>query len=502
MSKKQYILVIDAGTSVNRVSLFDIEKGIIALEREDLQPIHPKKGWVEQNGMNIWGNLVGLMQNIIAQNNIQAGEIISISVTNQRESVILWDKETGQPLYNAILWQDQRTNDICNQLAADTATASYVHETTGLIINPFFSATKIRWILDNVENARKKCEEDRVLGGTIDSWIVWQLTGRKVHVTDYSNASRTMLFDIQELNWDTKLLHIFGIPPQILAQPRPSCEIYGHTNLSSFGTERIPISCIIADQQASLFGQRCFEYGSVKSTYGTGSFVLMNIGNNPMFSKKGILTTIAWGIKQEVTYALEGSIFVTGSAIQWLRDELRLIHNPRDSEYYSSLVEDNDGVFMVPAFSGLGAPFWQQEVTGMITGITRGTTINHIIRATLESTCYRTRDVTDIMEEDLETNIHALKLDGGASENNFLMQFQSDILGIPIIRPKELETTTIGAGLLAAIGIGLIKDISKIPTPYDIDHTFSPTMNMEKREAVYNNWKQALKLVLSAGKND
>ncbi len=488
----KYILALDQGTTSSRAIIFDKKGNIVGSAQKEFKQIYPKPGYVEHDPVEIWATQIGVAKEALEFAGIKSDEIAGIGITNQRETTILWDKNTGRPIYNAIVWQCRRTVDICNSLR-DIGLETYVKENTGLIIDAYFSGTKIKWILDNVEGAREKAEKGEILFGTVDTWLVWNLTRGKLHITDYSNASRTMLFNIKNLEWDNKLLEALDIPRGILPEVRPSSDLYGYTDTSIFGGVRIPISGIAGDQQAALFGQNCFEEGMVKNTYGTGCFMLMNTGDKMVSSKNGLLTTIAWGIDGKVTYALEGSIFVAGAAIQWLRDELKLIRTAGESEYYANQVEDTNGVYVVPAFVGVGAPYWNMKARGAILGLTRGARSEHIIRGALESMAYQTKDVLKAMEEDSNIKLKALKVDGGAVENNFLMQFQADILSTRVDRPKITETTALGVAYLAGLAVGFWKDKKDVLENWQLDRTFSPNMDEEKRQRLYKGWQKAIK---------
>ncbi len=487
MSK--YILALDQGTTSSRAIIFDKKGNIKAVEQEEFQQIYPKPGWVEHNAVEIWQSQLKVAQNVLKNNNIKAGEVSAIGITNQRETTIIWNKVTGEPIHNAIVWQDRRTAGICDKLKSD-GLENYVRKETGLVIDAYFSGTKINWLLDNVKGARKEAAKGNLLFGTVDSWLIWKLTGGKVHVTDYSNASRTMLYNIGDLKWDAKMLKTLDVPESILPEVKPSSEVYGETLPELFGAS-IPIAGIAGDQQAALFGQACHSPGMAKNTYGTGCFMLMNTGTKPVVSKSGLLTTIAWGLNGEVHYALEGSVFIAGAAIQWLRDGLKLVEEARDSEYFASKVEDTGGVYVVPAFAGLGAPHWDMYARGAILGLTRGTSISHIIRATLESLAYQTKDVLTAMEKDAKVPLKALRVDGGAAANNFLMQFQADILATDVERPKVIETTALGAAYLAGLATGFwkLKDIS---SAWQIDRAFNPAMDEKKRKKLYKGWLKAV----------
>lgn len=488
MSK--YILSLDQGTTSSRAILFDKKANIVAVEQQEFTQFYPKPGWVEHDANEIWQSQLKVAQNVLINNNIQASEIAAIGITNQRETTVIWNKITGEPIHNAIVWQDRRTSSICDRLKADGLEA-HVRKATGLVVDAYFSGTKINWLLDNVKGARKEAEKGNLLFGTIDSWLIWKLTGGLVHVTDYSNASRTMLFNIKTLAWDEKMLKALDIPKSVLPDVRPSSEVYGETQPNIFGAS-LPISGIAGDQQAALFGQACHTSGMAKNTYGTGCFMLMNTGTQPVTSKFGLLTTIAWGLNGEVYYALEGSVFIAGAAIQWLRDGLKMIQEAKDSEYFATKVEDTGGVYVVPAFAGLGAPFWDMYARGGIFGLTRGTTNAHLIRATLESMAYQTKDVLTAMEKDSKIQLKALRVDGGASANNFLMQFQADMLGTSVDRPKIIETTALGAAYLAGLGVGFWK-MSDIAKSWQLDRSFQSNMSDTEREKKYNGWQKAVK---------
>jgi len=488
---KNYVMAFDQGTTSCRAILFDKEGKIVGVSQQEFAQIYPKAGWVEHDAMEIWGTQSGVARQVLEVNGIRPDEIAAIGITNQRETTVVWDKNTGRPIYNAIVWQCRRTADICEELKAK-GYEELIREKTGLVIDAYFSGTKIKWILDNVEGAREKAERGDLLFGTMDTWLIWNLTRGKVHVTDYTNASRTMIYNINTLEWDDELLEILNIPKSMLPEVRPSSEIYGTTDERTFGGANIPIAGDAGDQQAALFGQACFEEGMAKNTYGTGCFLLMNTGEKPVKSENGLLTTIAWGLDGKVNYALEGSIFIAGAAIQWLRDELRLIYDSPQSEYYANLVPDTNGVYVVPAFTGLGAPHWDMYARGAILGLTRGVKREHIVRATLESIAYQTKDVIRAMEEDSKIKLNRLKVDGGASANNFLMQFQSDILGVPVDRPKIAETTAQGAAYLAGLAVGFWKDKEEIKDKWELNKTFDVNMDSDKREKLYSKWLKAV----------
>ncbi len=486
-----YIMAFDQGTTSSRAIIFDKAGNIRGQAQKEFKQIYPKPGYVEHDPMEIWATQYGVAREALEISGIKGDEIAGIGITNQRETTIVWNKETGKPIYNAIVWQCRRTAKICDDLR-EKGLEDYIKENTGLLIDAYFSGTKIKWILDNVEGARDLAQDGKLLFGTVDSWLIWNLTKGKVHVTDYSNASRTMIYNIKELKWDEKLLEILGIPKSMLPEVRPSSEVYGYTEEYDFDGFKIPISGIAGDQQAALFGQNCFQAGMVKNTYGTGCFMLMNTGDRAVYSKSGLLTTIAWGLDGEISYALEGSIFVAGAAVQWLRDEMRLIRTADESEYYARKVEDTKGVYVVPAFVGLGAPHWDMYARGAILGLTRGAKAEHIIRATLESIAYQTRDVLEAMEEDSGIKLKSLKVDGGAVVNDFLMQFQADILSTIVERPRLKETTALGVAYLAGLALGFWKDKNEIIENWQMDRDFKPDMKESRKEELYKGWKKAV----------
>ncbi|MBB2478864.1 glycerol kinase GlpK [Bacillus sp. APMAM] len=488
---KKYILSLDQGTTSSRAILFDHEGKIVHAAQKEFTQIFPKPGWVEHNANEIWGSILAVIATVLSESGIKPDEIEAIGITNQRETTVIWDKETGQPIYNAIVWQSRQTSDICDDLKARGYNDIF-KDKTGLLIDPYFSGTKVKWILDHVEDARKRAENGELLFGTIDTWLVWKLSGGAVHVTDYSNASRTLMFNIYNLTWDEELLEILSIPKSLLPDVRPSTEIYGKTSSSHFFGHEVPIAGIAGDQQAALFGQACYQTGMAKNTYGTGCFMLMNTGEQAVKSKHGLLTTIAWGINGKVEYALEGSIFVAGSAIQWLRDGMRMFKDASDSEIYASKVDSTDGVYVVPAFVGLGTPYWDSDVRGAVFGITRGTTKEHFVRATLEALAYQTRDVLTAMESDSGISLKTLRVDGGAVKNNFLMEFQSNILGVPVERPFVNETTALGAAFLAGLAVGFWNNQQEIAAQWHVDRRFDPNMREEKKEELYSGWKKAI----------
>ena len=485
---KNYILSLDQGTTSSRAIIFDKNQNIVAMSQKEFTQIYPQEGWVEHDAMEIFSSQYSVMMEVIAKSGISPNEIAAIGITNQRETTVLWDKNTGKPVYNAIVWQCRRTAGICQKLTAD-GWGDYIKETTGLVVDAYFSATKIKWILDNVAGVREKAEKGEILFGTVDSWLVWKLTNGKVHVTDYTNASRTMLYNIKELKWDEKLMDVLGIPQQILPQVCPSSHIYGYVNIQGVD---IPVAGIAGDQQAALFGQGCFEAGDAKNTYGTGCFLLMNTGKTPCYSKSGLVTTIAIGIDGEVQYALEGSVFIGGAVIQWLRDELEFIHESKDAEHFASQVADTGGVYLVPAFTGLGAPYWDMYARGCIVGITRGTKKEHIIRAAQESIAYQSLELVKAMEADSGEKLQMLNVDGGASRDKFLMQFQADIMNKVVRRPKCKETTALGAAYLAGLATGFWESKEKLMQSREYDGYFTPNMAEEKRETLFKGWQKAV----------
>lgn len=487
---KQYILSIDQGTTSSRAILFNKQGNIYAVAQQEFTQIYPRPGWVEHDAEEIWQTQLGVMQQVLKDNNVSPSEIAAIGITNQRETTVIWDKHTGKPIHHAIVWQDRRTASICDQLKAD-GYEDYIRQNTGLVVDAYFSGTKVKWLLDEVEGAREKAAKGDLLFGTIDSWLIWKMTGGAVHVTDYTNASRTLLYNIHDLKWDEKMLDALDIPAQVLPEVKQSSEVYGATLPDLLG-ESLPIAGIAGDQQAALFGQVCHQSGMAKNTYGTGCFMLMNTGEKAVASKAGLLTTIAWGINGKVYYALEGSVFIAGAAIQWLRDGLKLIDESPDSEYYAMKTADTEGVYVVPAFAGLGAPYWDMYARGAIFGLTRGTSKAHLIRATLESLAYQTKDVLDAMEKDAGIKLKALKVDGGASANNLLMQFQSDILGTNVERPQIIETTALGAAYLAGLAVGFWTE-ADVSQNWLLDQSFSPDMNEETRNQLYGGWQKAVK---------
>lgn len=487
----KYVMALDAGTTSNRCILFNETCDVCSVAQKEFTQYFPKPGWVEHDANEIWSTQLEVAQQAMANINATAGDIAAIGITNQRETTIVWDKNTGEPIYHAIVWQCRRTSEYCDSLK-EKGWTDKIRDKTGLVIDAYFSGTKIRWILENVPGAREKAEKGELLFGNVDSWLIWKLTGGKVHATDYSNASRTMLFNINTLQWDDELLAELNIPKSMLPEVKPSSGIYGDALAQYFGAP-IPISGAAGDQHAALFGQTCFKPGEAKNTYGTGCFMLMNTGEKPVFSKNGLLTTIAWGLDGKVEYALEGSIFVAGAAIQWLRDELKLIDSSPDSEYMARKVKDTNGCYVVPAFTGLGAPHWDQYARGAIVGLTRGVNKYHIIRATLDSLCYQTNDVLQAMKADSGIKLAALKVDGGASENNYLMQTQADIIDAPVHRPRCVETTAMGAAYLAGLAVGYWKSKEDVIANWMIDRTFEPDIAPEEREKRIRGWDKAVK---------
>ena len=486
-----YVMAFDAGTTSSRAILFDHSGDIVAIAQQEFPQIYPRPGWVEHDPMEIWATQSGVARQVIEKAGAKPADVAAIGITNQRETTIIWERSTGKPIMNAIVWQDRRTAGFCDQLK-ERGLEGYVRETTGLVIDAYFSGTKVAWMLDNVPNARERAEAGELMMGTVDTWLIWKLIGGAVHVTDYSNASRTMLFNINTLQWDERILAELDIPRKILPDVRPSSEIYGHTAKETFGGAQIPVAAAIGDQQGALFGQACFERGMAKNTYGTGSFVLMNTGEERINSQTGLLTTIAWGLNGKVNYALEGAIFVTGAAVQWLRDELKIVADAVDTNYFATKVSDTGGVYMVPAFAGLGAPYWDQYARGAIVGLTRGTNRDHIVRATLESIAYQTRDVLQCMETDSSIPGTELKVDGGASKNDFLMQFQADIIGVPVLRPRIVETTARGSAFLAGLASGFWADQRDLATAFELDRKFDPQLSAEQRNTLYAGWQKAV----------
>jgi len=487
----KYVLAIDQGTTSSRAILFNDGGHIVNVAQQEFTQVFPQPGWVEHDAMEIWQSVQNVLAEVLQKQNASASEIAAIGITNQRETAVVWDKNTGIPVYNAIVWQSRQTSGICDELKA-AGFSDTVRDKTGLLIDAYFSGTKVKWILDHVEGARTAAEQGDLLFGTIDSWLVWKLSGGTAHVTDYSNASRTLMYNIYDLAWDNELLDMLQVPASMLPAVRPSSEVYASTSTEVFFGAEVPIAGIAGDQQAALFGQACFEPGMAKNTYGTGCFMLMNTGEQAVRSANGLLTTIAWGLDGKVVYALEGSIFVAGSAVQWLRDGLGLLSTAAESEDYASQVDTTDGVYMVPAFVGLGTPYWDSDARGAVFGLTRGTTKSHLIRATLESLAYQTKDVLTAMEADSGIALKKLRVDGGATANNMLMQFQADVLGVEVERPVTLETTALGAAYLAGLAVGFWRSKADIAANWSINRTFEAQMNEEQSDGLYEGWQKAV----------
>lgn len=496
----KYIMALDAGTTSNRCILFNEAGEMCSVAQKEFTQYFPKPGWVEHDALEIWSTQLEVAQKAMANLNVTAADIAAIGITNQRETTIVWDKATGEPIHHAIVWQCRRTSEYCDSLKEKGLTDTF-RAKTGLVIDAYFSGTKLHWLLENVPGARERAERGELLFGTVETWLIWKLTGGKAHVTDYSNASRTMLFNINTLQWDDEILAELNIPKCMLPEAKPSSCVYGETLAQYFGAP-IPISGAAGDQQAALFGQTCFTPGEAKNTYGTGCFMLMNTGEKPVFSNNGLVTTIAWGLDGKVEYALEGSIFVAGAAIQWLRDEMRLIDSSPDSEYMALKVKDTNGCYVVPAFTGLGAPYWDQYARGTIVGLTRGVNKYHIIRATLDSLCYQTNDVLQAMKADSGIELAALKVDGGASANNYLMQTQADLIDAPVQRPRCVETTAMGAAYLAGLAVGYWASKEDVIKNWAIDRTFEPSIPAEERETRVKHWKKAVKSAYGWAKED
>jgi glycerol kinase len=482
---KNYIIALDQGTTSSRAIIFDRDANVVSTAQSEFVQHYPQAGWVEHDPMEIFATQTACMTKALAQADLHHNQIAAIGITNQRETTVIWEKETGRPIYNAIVWQCRRSTEICQQLKRD-GLEDYIRDTTGLVIDPYFSGSKIKWILDNVEGSRERARNGELMFGTIDSWLIWKFTGGKVHVTDYTNASRTMLFNIHKLEWDQRMLDVLDIPREMLPEVKSSSEVYGHSKSG------IPIAGIAGDQQAALFGQMCVEPGQAKNTYGTGCFLLMNTGKKAVKSAHGMLTTIGCGPRGEVAYALEGAVFNGGSTVQWLRDELKIITDAVDTEYFATKVKDSNGVYLVPAFTGLGAPYWDPYARGALFGLTRGVKVDHIIRAALESIAYQTRDVLDAMQQDSGERLKSLRVDGGAVANNFLMQFQADILGTHVERPQMRETTALGAAFLAGLAIGFWSSLDELRNKAVIEREFEPQCDPEKREKLYAGWQKAV----------
>lgn len=487
----KYILSIDQGTTSSRAILFDKDGEIKGVAQREFKQYFPKSGWVEHDANEIWTSVLAVLAEVLTESNVGADQIVGIGITNQRETTVIWDKHTGRPIYHAVVWQSRQTQGICQELR-DQGYEDTFHKKTGLVLDPYFAGTKIKWILDEVDGAREKAENGDLLFGTVDSWLVWKLSGGQAHITDYSNASRTLIYNIHDLEWDDELLDILDIPKQMLPEVKESSEIYAKTIDYHFFGQEVPIAGIAGDQQAALFGQACFERGDVKNTYGTGGFMLMNTGEEAVTSESGLLTTIAYGLDGKINYALEGSIFVSGSAIQWLRDGLRMINSAPQSENYAERVESSEGVYMVPAFVGLGTPYWDAEARGAIFGLTRGTEKEHFIRATLESLCYQTRDVLEAMEKDSDIKVNNLRVDGGAVKNNFIMQFQADLLNVEVERPEVSETTALGAAYLAGLAVKFWDNKDSIANGWKLEKEFKLEMDDKERTKLYKGWKKAV----------
>lgn len=499
MMKEKYVMALDQGTTSARCIIYDKKGRQISAAQKEFRQIYPKAGWVEHSPMDIWSTQIGVAQEAMLKIDSSYKDIDSIGITNQRETTVVWDKNTGEPVYNAIVWQCRRTAEFCDSLV-ERGLEDFFRSRTGLLIDPYFSATKLRWILENVDGAYERAMRGELLFGTIETWLIWKLTDGKVHVTDYSNASRTMMFNIHSLEWDEDILKELNIPRCVLPEVRASSTVYGYTSPLIFGGP-IPIAGAAGDQQSALFGQTCFKKGEAKNTYGTGGFMLLNTGSEPIESKNGLLTTIAWGIGDEISYALEGSVFVSGATIQWLRDEVKLIENAAQSEKLARMVEDTAGAYIVPAFTGLGAPYWDSYARGAIMGLTRGVNREHIVRAALESMAYQTRDLITSMEEDMGQPISKFKVDGGASENNFLLEFQADIMNMPVYRPRCIETTSLGAAYLAGLATGYWENTDDIMSNWQIERIFEPDMSDEKRRELLEGWHKAVSCVLGWAKN-
>jgi glycerol kinase len=488
----KYILALDQGTTSSRAIVFDRKGSIINTAQKEFKQHYPKAGWVEHDGNEIWSTQAGVAAEAITGAGLNGSNIAAIGITNQRETTLIWDRKTGKPVYNAIVWQDRRTSDYCDELKKKKGLIEKVQQKTGLILDSYFSGTKIKWILDNVDGVRKRAENGELAFGTMDTWLIWNLTRGEKHITDVTNASRTMIFNIHDLKWDKELLKTFDIPESLLPEVKQSSEVYGETKTTIFAS-KVPIAGIAGDQQAALFGQRCIESGMVKNTYGTGCFMVMNTGGKPIKSENNLLTTIAWQVDGKVEYALEGSIFIAGAVVQWLRDELGIIRNSADVEKLAASVDDNDGVYLVPAFAGLGAPHWDQHARGTMVGLTRGSNAGHFARAALEGIAYQVMDVLKSMEADSGIDIQELRVDGGATANNLLMQFQSDILQAPVVRPKILETTALGAAYLAGLAVGYWKNHEEINDQWQLDRKFETEMDRKEAEKLIKGWDKALK---------
>ena len=492
---EQYILSLDQGTTSSRAIVFNKQGAIVSTAQKEFRQIYPKPGWVEHDAQEIWSSQAGTAAEAVASAGINGKALSGIGITNQRETTVVWDRESGQPVYNAIVWQDRRTSDYCDQLKEE-GHAKMIQDKTGLVIDAYFSGTKVKWILDNVDGAREKAEKGELAFGTIDSWLIWNFTQGELHITDVTNASRTLLFNINSMDWDDEILELMDIPKSMLPEVKQSSEVYGNTKTTLFAS-KVPIAGIAGDQQSALFGQMCTEKGMVKNTYGTGCFMLMNIGDKPIKSENNLLTTVAWKVDGKTTYALEGSVFIAGAVVQWLRDEMSIIQESKDIEYFAGKVEDSDGVYLVPAFAGLGAPYWNQHARGTMVGITRGTNRAHIARAAQDSIAYQVTDLLTAMNADSGIDIKELRVDGGATVNNTLMQFQSDLLEVPVIRPKITETTALGAAYLAGLAVGYWNDIEEIRKQWQVDEKFEPKMDPDKVNELTKGWKRAVKAAIA-----
>ncbi|WP_069130620.1 glycerol kinase GlpK [Rhodohalobacter halophilus] len=492
---EQYILALDQGTTSSRAIVFNKKGEIVSTAQKEFRQIYPQPGWVEHDAQEIWSTQAGTAAEAVASAGINGKALSGIGITNQRETTVVWDRESGQPIYNAIVWQDRRTSDYCDKLKAD-GHAEMIQDKTGLVVDSYFSGTKVKWILDNVDGARKKAEDGKLAFGTIDSWLIWNFTQGELHITDVTNASRTMLFNINTMAWDHEILELMDIPKSMLPQVKQSSEVYGNTKTTLFAS-KVPIAGIAGDQQAALFGQMCTEKGMVKNTYGTGCFMLMNIGDKPIKSENNLLTTVAWKVDGKTQYAFEGSVFIAGAVVQWLRDEMSIIQESKDIEYFANKVEDSDGVYLVPAFAGLGAPHWNQHARGTMVGITRGTNRAHIARAAQDSIAYQVMDLLNAMNADSGIQIKELRVDGGATVNNTLMQFQSDLLEVPVVRPKVTETTALGAAYLAGLAVGYWDDIEEIRQQWMVDEEFTPKMEKEKVNKLTNGWQRAVRAAIA-----
>ncbi|KAF5067629.1 Glycerol kinase [anaerobic digester metagenome] len=490
--EKKYVMALDQGTTSSRVILFDRDHAICGMAQKEVTQIYPQPGWVEQDAMEIWATQMGVCREVLERTGTSPYEIAAMGITNQRETTVVWEKATGKPIHHAIVWQCRRTAALCEELKA-RGLEDWFRQKTGLVLDAYFSATKLQWILDHVPGARERARAGELLFGTVDTWLIYNLTRGQVHATDYSNASRTMLFNIHDLTWDEEILELLDIPRQMLPIVRPSSDLYGVTDPGTFGGAQIPIAGAAGDQQAALFGQCCFEVGMAKNTYGTGCFLLMNTGAEAVRSEHGLLTTIAWGLNGQITYALEGSVFMGGASVQWLRDELRIIDSAQESEALAASVPNTNGVYVVPAFTGLGAPYWDMYARGLIIGLTRGVRKEHLIRATLESIAYQSRDVLVAMEHDAGIDVQVLKVDGGASRNQFLMQFQADIMDVAVVRPQVTESTALGAAFLAGLATGFYESVEELQAKLKADRTFQPTWTGERIERKYKRWQEAVK---------